>query len=120
MAATAADKTLVRNVVNMHRFRTISLPCFLSSLRSPNCRTQNAARSVRLLQGFSQLQLEERHRQVADAAMTEGARARVEDRGQSRILRDGFQTALLIARDTKCALGPAENAIGLAGSLPQK
>ena len=71
-------------------------------------------------QGAAQLQLKNSYGQVADAAVAEGARARVEDGQQRGILRDGFGSGVGIAGDAEGALCPAENAVGLTGALPQK
>src|SRR5712664_4000030 len=73
---------------------------------------------IRFLQGAAQLQLKNSYGQIADASVTEGARARVEDGRQRGVLRDGFGSSVRVAGDAKRALGPAEHAIGLAGALP--
>jgi len=52
--------------------------------------------------------------------VAEGAGTRVEEGGVSGILGDGFAAGVWVARDAKCALGPAEDAIGFVGALPEK
>src|SRR5579859_6162941 len=52
--------------------------------------------------------------------MTEGARSRIENGRQGRVLSDSFRAAVFVAGDAKRALGPSEHAVGLSGPLPQE
>src|SRR6266849_5395259 len=64
-----------------------------------------------------QLQLKNRHWQVADASMPKRSRTRIENRHHRRILRYRLHAALLIANDAKRPLRPSQNAIRLARPL---
>src|SRR5882757_6877104 len=76
--------------------------------------------SILLCQCFAQFQLKNFDRKLANAAMAEGSRTRVEQGQQGRVLRHGFVSSVRITLDAKGALRPAQNAIRLARPLPQE
>src|SRR4029077_15530415 len=74
----------------------------------------------RLFESLAQLQLKDRYRQLAYPAMPKCARPWIEDGRQRGILCDRLGTALLIARNTKCALRPAQYPVRLTRFFPQE
>src|SRR5258708_22767329 len=94
---------------------------FALSISQNSCvspRTPRALRLIPFFQSLSQLQLEDRHGQFADASAPKYARSRIEDWREGGILRHCLYSGLLVACNPKRALRPAENAVRLARPLP--